>query len=263
MISLLQRFYDIDSGVMKVDGQPIQDLNLQCLRSQLGLVSQEPVLFSGTIGQNIGYGCTGLGTVATQQEIEAAAMQANAHKFITRFPMGYDTAVGEKGVQLSGGQKQRIALARAIIRKPAILLLDEATSALDTESERIVQEALDVLLAESSRTCIVVAHRLTTIRNADLIAVFHKGVIAELGPHEELMGIKDGVYHNLVQLQLQSKKDVEVIEARDWEKSVASGKRCFYPTRFIMVTDCGRMQWVMGLVSFLPTKMMVYPTIRA
>eukprot|EP00123_Amoebidium_parasiticum_P013500 comp21991_c0_seq1/m.31796 comp21991_c0_seq1/g.31796 ORF comp21991_c0_seq1/g.31796 comp21991_c0_seq1/m.31796 type:complete len:1283 (-) comp21991_c0_seq1:440-4288(-) len=222
VISLLQRFYDIDKGEFLLDGHDIRRINLRWLRSKLGLVSQEPILFSGTIAENIAYGVTSAGREATREEIIAAAKKANAHKFIETFPDGYDTTVGEKGVQLSGGQKQRIAIARAIIREPSILLLDEATSALDTESERVVQEALDALLAEKNRTCIVVAHRLTTIRNADVIAVFKDGKIAEQGTHDELMEIEDGVYRNLVQLQLRTKDQVEAESAEDRKTSVAS-----------------------------------------
>lgn len=166
----------------------------------MGLVSQEPVLFGGTIRSNIAYGKKG---DATEHEIVAAAEAANAHRFISSLPHGYDTNVGERGVQLSGGQKQRIAIARAIIKDPRILLLDEATSALDAESERVVQEALDRVM--QGRTAVVVAHRLSTIQGADIIAVVKDGVIVEQGRHEVLMDLPDGAYASLVALHLNSK----------------------------------------------------------
>jgi len=162
-IQLIERFYDPDQGNVSLDGVNIRDLNVTWLRQQIGLVSQEPVLFSGTIAENIAMGKPG----ATRAEVVAAAQMANAHTFISEFPDAYETDVGEKGGQLSGGQKQRVAIARAMIKDPAVLLLDEATSALDTESERIVQAALDSLLTSSKkRTTIMIAHRLSTIRNA-------------------------------------------------------------------------------------------------
>ncbi|KAL6186166.1 hypothetical protein ACLB2K_042287 [Fragaria x ananassa] len=195
VISLLQRFYDPDSGHITLDGIEIQKLQLKWLRQQMGLVSQEPVLFNDTIRANIAYGKDGN---ATEAEIIAAAELANAHKFISSLQQGYDTIVGERGVQLSGGQKQRVAIARAIIKAPKILLLDEATSALDAESERVVQDALDRVMVD--RTTVVVAHRLSTIRSADLIAVVKNGVIAEKGKHETLINIKDGTYASLVAL---------------------------------------------------------------
>lgn len=161
----------------------------------MGLVSQEPVLFNDTIRANIAYGKDGN---ATEVEIIAAAELANAHKFISALQNGYDTIVGERGTQLSGGQKQRVAIARAIVKSPKVLLLDEATSALDAESERVVQDALDRVMV--NRTTIVVAHRLSTIKNADVIAVVKNGVIAEKGTHETLIGIIDGIYASLVAL---------------------------------------------------------------
>lgn len=162
----------------------------------MGLVSQEPILFNDTIRANIAYG---KGGNATESEIVAAAELANAHKFISALQKGYDTIVGERGIQLSGGQKQRVAIARAIVKSPKILLLDEATSALDAESEKVVQDALDRIMV--NRTTLVVAHRLSTIKGADLIAVVKNGVIAEKGSHESLLRIKDGVYVSLVALQ--------------------------------------------------------------
>ncbi|PKI36032.1 hypothetical protein CRG98_043607 [Punica granatum] len=195
VISLLQRFYDPDSGTITLDGADIQKFQLKWMRQQMGLVSQEPVLFNDTIRVNIAYGKEG---IATEAEILAAAETANAHNFISGLQHGYDTVVGERGVQLSGGQKQRVAIARAIVKSPRILLLDEATSALDAESERVVQDALDRVMV--NRTTIVVAHRLATIKGADLIAVVKNGVIAEKGKHQVLMGIEDGIYASLVAL---------------------------------------------------------------
>ncbi|XP_016647145.1 PREDICTED: ABC transporter B family member 4-like [Prunus mume] len=195
VVSLLQRFYDPDSGHITLDGFEIQKLQLKWLRQQMGLVSQEPVLFNDTIRANIAYGKEGN---APEAEIIAAAELANAHKFISSLQQGYDTIVGERGIQLSGGQKQRVAIARAIMKAPKILLLDEATSALDAESERVVQDALDRIMVD--RTTIVVAHRLSTIKSADVIAVVKNGVIAEKGKHETLIGVKDGIYASLVAL---------------------------------------------------------------
>ncbi|PIN20100.1 Multidrug/pheromone exporter, ABC superfamily [Handroanthus impetiginosus] len=199
VISLLQRFYDPDSGHITIDGIEIQKFQLKWLRQQMGLVSQEPVLFNDTIRANIAYGKEGN---ATEQEIIAAAELANAHKFISGLDQGYETMVGERGVQLSGGQKQRVAIARAIVKSPKILLLDEATSALDAESERIVQDALDRVMV--NRTTVVVAHRLSTIKGADAIAVVKNGIIVEKGKHETLINIKDGVYSSLVALHMSA-----------------------------------------------------------
>ncbi|XP_065859876.1 ABC transporter B family member 11-like [Euphorbia lathyris] len=196
VISLLQRFYDPDSGHITLDGVEIHKFQLRWLRQQMGLVSQEPVLFNDTIRANIAYGKDGN---ATEAEIIAASELANAHKFISSLQQGYDTIVGERGVQMSGGQKQRIAIARAIVKSPKILLLDEATSALDAESERVVQDALDRVMV--NRTTVVVAHRLSTIKNADVIAVVKNGVIVEKGRHEALINIKDGFYASLVAIQ--------------------------------------------------------------
>lgn len=165
----------------------------------MGLVGQEPVLFNDTIRANITYGKSG---EVTEEEVMAVAKAANAHEFISGLPQGYDTVVGEKGIQLSGGQKQRVAIARAIIKDPKILLLDEATSALDAESERIVQDALDRVMV--SRTTVVVAHRLSTIKGADMIAVLKEGKIVEKGRHEALMRIKGGAYASLVELRSKS-----------------------------------------------------------
>ncbi|KAF8089748.1 hypothetical protein N665_0498s0049 [Sinapis alba] len=199
VIALLQRFYDPDSGEITLDGVEIKSLRLKWLRQQTGLVSQEPILFNETIRANIAYG---KGGDASESEIVSAAELSNAHGFISGLQQGYDTMVGERGTQLSGGQKQRVAIARAIVKDPKVLLLDEATSALDAESERVVQDALDRVMV--NRTTIVVAHRLSTIKNADVIAVVKNGVIVEKGKHENLINIKDGVYASLVQLHLSA-----------------------------------------------------------
>ncbi|TKY54331.1 ABC transporter B family member 4 [Spatholobus suberectus] len=198
VISLLQRFYDPDAGQITLDGTEIQKLQLKWFRQQMGLVSQEPMLFNDTIRANIAYG---KGGDATEAEIIAAAELANAHQFISSLQQGYDTLVGERGIQLSGGQKQRVAIARAIVKSPKILLLDEATSALDAESERVVQDALDRVRVD--RTTIVVAHRLSTIKDADSIAVVKNGVIAEKGKHDTLLN-KGGTYASLVALHISA-----------------------------------------------------------
>eukprot|EP00058_Branchiostoma_floridae_P023304 XP_002608794.1 hypothetical protein BRAFLDRAFT_89659 [Branchiostoma floridae] len=199
-VQLIQRFYDPTKGMVTLDGHDIRSLNIQWLRQNIGVVSQEPVLFATTIAENISYGRAGV----TQEEIEKAAKEANAHDFIKRLPKKYNTLVGERGAQLSGGQKQRIAIARALVRNPKILLLDEATSALDTESEATVQEALDK--ARQGRTTIVIAHRLSTIKNADVIMGFRKGQVVEMGTHNQLM-LKRGVYYHLVMSQTMKKVD--------------------------------------------------------
>ncbi|CAJ1391439.1 unnamed protein product [Effrenium voratum] len=191
IIALLQRFYDIDAGRIEIDGQDIAGVTLSSLRGQMAFVSQQPYLFEGTIRQNIGYGRPD----ATDAEIEAAARQANAHDFIMEQAQGYDTPVGENGVTLSGGQRQRISIARAIVRDAPILLLDEATSALDNESEKLVQQALEDVMA--GRTTIVIAHRLSTIVSADRIVVMDKGEVVETGTHAELASRKGGLYAKL------------------------------------------------------------------
>jgi ABC-type multidrug transport system fused ATPase/permease subunit len=189
---LIERFYDPDTGEVTFCDKNLKDMNLHWLRSQMGIVSQEPILFDLSIAENIAYGNNS--REVSMNEIIEAAKLANIHDFISKLPKGYDTNVGSKGTQLSGGQKQRISIARALIRNPRILLLDEATSALDTESEKIVQEALE--RAQQGRTCIIIAHRLSTIRNADLIFVLKNGVVIEVGNHEQLMNL-NGFYAKL------------------------------------------------------------------
>ncbi|XP_047550300.1 phosphatidylcholine translocator ABCB4 isoform X6 [Lutra lutra] len=196
VVQLLERFYDPVAGAVLLDGQEAKKLNIQWLRAHLGIVSQEPILFDCSIAENIAYGDNS--RVVSQDEIVNAAKAANIHPFIETLPHKYATRVGDKGTQLSGGQKQRIAIARALIRQPQILLLDEATSALDTESEKIVQEALDK--AREGRTCIVIAHRLSTIQNADLIVVFQNGKVKEHGTHQQLLAQK-GIYFSMVSVQ--------------------------------------------------------------
>ncbi|KAL3685412.1 hypothetical protein R1sor_003434 [Riccia sorocarpa] len=213
VIALLERFYDPLAGEILIDGINIRDFQLKWLRTQIGLVSQEPALFATSIKENISFGKDG----ASMEEIIAAAKAANAHTFITGFTEGYETQVGERGVQMSGGQKQRIAIARALLKNPPILLLDEATSALDTESEKIVQEALDS--ASVGRTTVVVAHRLSTIQNADLIAVVSGGQVVEQGTHESLLEIEGGYYATLVTLQQAKRKSSDGEESDEKARS--------------------------------------------
>ncbi|VVA10478.1 PREDICTED: ABC transporter [Prunus dulcis] len=196
-IALVQRFYDADDGVVRIDGVDIRTLQLKWIRSKMGLVSQEHALFGTSIKENIMFGKLD----ANMDEVTAAAMAANAHNFIRQLPQGYETKIGERGALLSGGQKQRIAIARAIIKNPVILLLDEATSALDSESETLVQNALDQ--ASMGRTTLVVAHKLSTVRNADLIAVVSGGCIIEIGSHNQLINCQNGHYAKLAKLQRQ------------------------------------------------------------
>jgi ATP-binding cassette, subfamily B (MDR/TAP), member 1 len=196
IIGLIERFYDPLRGVIMIDGRDIKRYNLRALRQRIGLVSQEPTLFPGTIRENIMYGTDN----ASEAEVEDEARLANAHDFISNLKDGYATWCGERGFQLSGGQKQRIAIARAILKNPAILLLDEATSALDTQSEKLVQEALDRMMI--GRTSVVVAHKLSTIQNCDMITVLEKGIVVEKGTHASLMSKgHSGKYFGLVSLQ--------------------------------------------------------------
>lgn len=197
--SLLPRFYDVTGGSIVIDGLDIREVTMESLREQVGIVPQETMLFNGSVYDNILYGRLD----ATEEEVMAASKAANAHNFITELPNGYDTQLGDRGVNISGGQRQRIAIARAILKNPQILILDEATSALDTESERVVQEALDRLMV--GRTSFVIAHRLSTIKNADKILVMEKGKIVEEGNHDELMA-KDGLYAHLYQIRYRNKE---------------------------------------------------------
>jgi ATP-binding cassette subfamily B protein len=206
LISLLLRLYDPTAGTIWIDGRDARDYSLSGLREQMSMVPQEVLLFGGTIGENIAYGKPG----ATQAEIELAARQANAHDFIVGFPEGYATLVGDRGVQLSGGQRQRVAIARALLRNPAILILDEATSSLDSESERLIQEALETLMR--GRTSFLIAHRLATIRHADWIVVMQEGQVVEMGTHEELIGLEGGVYRRLSELQFRDPERPERFE---------------------------------------------------
>lgn len=195
--SLVLRFYDPVNGQIQIDGKNAKEYSLTALRDQIALVPQDVILFAGTIMENISYGAPNAGF----EEVREAARKANALKFIESFPEKFETKVGERGVQLSGGQKQRIAIARAVLKNPAILILDEATSSLDSESEQLVQEALDKLM--ENRTSIVIAHRLSTIRKADKIIVLEKGKIKETGTHIELIKLQDGLYKSLNELQIE------------------------------------------------------------
>jgi len=195
IVSMLLRFYDPDSGRILIDGRDARNYPLHELRGRMAIVPQDVLLFGGTIADNIAYGRPGAGAA----EIEDAARQANAHDFIAGFPEGYQTVVGDRGVQLSGGQRQRVAIARAILKDPAILILDEATSSLDSESERLVQQALDALMR--GRTSVIIAHRLSTVRRADRIYVIKEGQVVEAGTHEQLSAREGGLYRTLSELQ--------------------------------------------------------------
>ena len=194
LVDLLPRFYDVTKGKITIDGTDVRDTKLYDLRALMGNVNQEAILFNDTFFNNISFGVEG----ATQEQVEEAARIANAHDFIMATENGYQTNIGDRGGKLSGGQRQRISIARAILKNPPILILDEATSALDTESERLVQEALENLMR--NRTTIVIAHRLSTIKNADEICVMHEGEIVERGKHEELLAL-NGYYKRLCEMQ--------------------------------------------------------------
>jgi ATP-binding cassette subfamily B protein len=195
MVNLICRFYDVLEGQILIDGVDVRDYEVESLRQKIGVVLQEPFLFHGTVAENIAYGRP----ETTLGEIITAARAANAHDFIVGFPDGYDTMVGERGQSLSGGERQRISIARAILNNPTILILDEATSSVDTETEKLIQEALDRLIAD--RTTIAIAHRLSTLRKADRLVVLEQGEIKELGSHEELAGKEDGIYAKLLRMQ--------------------------------------------------------------
>jgi len=202
MADLLPRFYDVSQGVLRIDGVDVRDVSTRELRNLMGNVNQEAILFNDSFFNNITFGVDitqpAPNGLTWEEAVIAAAKIANAHDFIMATPDGYQTSIGDRGSRLSGGQRQRISIARAILKNPPILILDEATSALDTESEKLVQEALENLMKD--RTTLVVAHRLSTIRNADLICVLHEGEIVEMGQHDDLMA-KNGYYHKLVEMQ--------------------------------------------------------------
>jgi subfamily B ATP-binding cassette protein MsbA len=194
LVHLIPRFFDVSGGRILIDGNDVRDVTLASLRSQIGIVTQETVLFNDTIRNNIAYGQPHV----SQKQVEEAARAALAHEFILGLPEGYQTVIGERGIRLSGGERQRIAIARAILKNAPILILDEATSALDSESESLVQSALQNLM--SGRTVLVIAHRLSTVRRADRIVVLENGTISDMGAHEELMQ-KLGTYRRLYELQ--------------------------------------------------------------
>ena len=197
LVSLLMRFYEPGEGSIRVAGMDSRSYPLTAYRRNIGIVPQEVILFGGTIRENIGYGRPG----ASEEEILEAARLANAMEFITQMPQGLDTVVGDRGVKLSGGQRQRVAIARAILKNPAILILDEATSSLDAGSEKLVQEALEHLMKD--RTTVIIAHRLSTIRKADRILVVKSGEVAESGTHDELIRVENGIYRNLLAMQIE------------------------------------------------------------
>lgn len=221
LVNLIPRFFEPTAGKITVDGHDIREVRLQSLREQIGIVPQETLLFGGSVKENLLYGKLD----ATEEQLNEAARAANAHEFIEKLPKGYDTIVGERGVKLSGGQRQRISIARAILKDPRILLLDEATSSLDSESEGLVQEALERLM--KNRTSVVIAHRLSTVQNADRIAVLDEGNLVEMGTHAELIAV-DGLYARLHRLQFRVETDKpqepeKVIEPEPAPKPVRRG----------------------------------------
>jgi ATP-binding cassette subfamily B protein len=206
MVNLICRFYDVLEGQILIDGVDVRDYDVEELRRNIGVVLQEPFLFHGTVAENIAYG----NPDATLDEIIESARAANAHDFIVGFPDGYDTLVGERGQTLSGGERQRISIARAILNNPKILILDEATSSVDTETEKLIQQALDRLVA--NRTTIAIAHRLSTLRKADRLVILEKGEIVEQGPHDELAAKEDGLYAKLLHMQTEMQSVVALGE---------------------------------------------------
>jgi ATP-binding cassette subfamily B protein/subfamily B ATP-binding cassette protein MsbA len=207
MASLIPRFYDVEHGSITVDGHDLRDLTIKSLRRQISIVMQDVFLFHGTARANILFGRED----ATEQEMIEAAKIANAHEFIAELPDGYDTLIGERGVKLSGGQKQRLAIARAVLKDAPILILDEATSSVDTETELLIQEALERLMV--GRTTIIIAHRLSTVRSADMIVVLEGSGIADMGTHEELMA-REGLYRHLNEVQLRFQPEWDALRAR-------------------------------------------------
>jgi ATP-binding cassette subfamily B protein len=201
MVSLIPRFYDVSSGQIMLDGYDIRTLNMENLRQQISIVLQDVFLFYGTVRENILFGRPD----STEDEIIEASKIANAHEFITNLPFGYDTIIGERGVKLSGGQKQRLSIARAVLKDAPILILDEATSSVDTQTELLIQEAIERLMKD--KTTIVIAHRLSTIRGADSIVVLEGSKIKEKGTHAELMSIEGGLYKKLYNVQRETEPE--------------------------------------------------------
>ena len=201
LVDLIPRFFDVTAGSIKIDGVDIRDYSIESLRSLLGIVTQETILFNQTIRENIAYGSQNY----SLPDIRNAAKMANADNFISELPDGYDTVIGERGVKLSGGQRQRLSIARALLKNPEIMIFDEATSALDNESEQLVQEAMDRLMV--NRTTFIIAHRLSTIRNATIIFVLEKGQIVQIGTHDELIQVEAGLYKKLYDMQFRDEKD--------------------------------------------------------
>jgi subfamily B ATP-binding cassette protein MsbA len=197
LVDLLPRFYDVTGGTIRIDGVDLRDIEIESLRSLIGVVTQETILFNDTVRNNIAYGRPGV----LDESLIAAAKAANAHDFIMRLPDKYDSRIGDRGVKLSGGERQRLSLARAILKNPPILILDEATSALDTESELLVQEAIEHLM--EGRTSIVIAHRLSTVQHADEIIVIEEGRVREKGQHQELLRYGEGLYKRLYEMQFR------------------------------------------------------------
>ncbi|XP_047954851.1 ABC transporter B family member 1 isoform X2 [Salvia hispanica] len=262
VVSLIERFYDPASGQVVIDGHDIKTLKLRWLRQQIGLVSQEPALFATTIKENILLGRPDASLV----EVEEASRVANAHSFIVKLPDGYDTQVGERGLQLSGGQKQRIAIARAMLKNPAILLLDEATSALDSESEKLVQEALDRFMI--GRTTLVIAHRLSTIRKADLVAVLQQGSVSEIGPHDELIAKgENGLYAKLIRMQ-EAAHEAAVNSARKSSARPSSARNSVSSPIITRNSSYGRSPYSRRLSDFSTSDLSMsidaaYPSYRA
>ena len=210
---MILRFYDPTQGHIELDGVDLRDIKIEDFRRQVGVVLQESYLFPGSIMHNIAYGRPD----ATMKEVMEAAKAANAHDFICKFPDGYDTYVGERGQRLSGGERQRISIARAILHNPKVLILDEATASVDTETERMIQEAIENLV--DGRTVFAIAHRLSTLRNADRLVVMEDGRVAETGTHEELLALEGGIYAKLVQMQSEiSKLRQNMFDAEELEE---------------------------------------------